>query len=79
MVHASQATSVIAAVSTLLELLELVGRAHESWSIQRFFDAAGYEDSGLVVQVEVSERMRKGEMRPHILLQKRLRSDDEMR
>ena len=38
----------------------------------RFFDAAGYEDSGLVVQVEVSERMRKGEMRPHILLQKRL-------
>ena len=43
-----------------------------------FFDAAGYEDSGLVVQVEVSERMRKGEMRPHILLQKRLRSDDAL-
>ena len=38
----------------------------------RFFNAAGYEDSGLVVQVEVSERMRKGEMRPHLLLQKRL-------
>lgn len=38
----------------------------------RFFNAAGYEDSGLVVQVEVSERMRKGEMRRHLLLQKRL-------
>ena len=44
----------------------------------RFFDAAGYEDSGLAVRAEVSERMRKGEMRPHILLQKRLRSDDAL-
>lgn len=37
----------------------------------RFFDAAGYEDSGLVVEVEVSERM-KGDVRPHVLLRKRL-------
>jgi len=38
-----------------------------------FFRSAGYEDTGLLVEVEVRERMRKGEMRPHILLQKRLR------
>ena len=43
-----------------------------NWPALSFFNAAGYEDSGLVVQVEVSERMRKGEMRPHLLLQKRL-------
>jgi len=38
-----------------------------------FFRSAGYQESGLLVEVEVRERMRKGEMRPHILLQKRLR------
>lgn len=37
----------------------------------RFFQKFGYEESGLVVEVEVSERM-KGEMRPHILLRKNL-------
>mmetsp|Transcript_2382 Transcript_2382/g.6906 ORF Transcript_2382/g.6906 Transcript_2382/m.6906 type:complete len:332 (-) Transcript_2382:303-1298(-) len=37
----------------------------------RFFHAAGYEESGLVVEVEVAERMGR-EKRPHLLLAKRL-------
>ena len=41
----------------------------------RFFLSKGYEDSGLVVEVEVSERM-KGEMRPHILLRRKFLTAD---
>ena len=40
----------------------------------RFFHEEGYENSGLVVEVEVVERMNR-EKRPHLLLTKRLVDD----
>ena len=40
----------------------------------RFFHEEGYENSGLVVEVEVAERMSR-EKRPHLLLAKRLVED----
>lgn len=42
----------------------------------RFFHEEGYENSGLVVEVEVAERMRR-EKRPHLLLTKRLVDDND--
>ena len=43
----------------------------------RFFHEAGYENSGLVVEVEVAERMKSREKRPHLLLTKRLVDDND--
>ena len=42
----------------------------------RFFHEEGYENSGLVVEVEVAERMSR-EKRPHLLLTKRLVGDND--